>query len=175
MASEIAPYAVWAFPPMAPLPAVRAGMATVASVAPIPANRVILAVVTGSLSHVDLRFFKGNRIDESFVGCFGNCPFILRDGDFLLGLDTNLLGFAQNGIAQVHSVFQDTLYRCVVPNFRSSCSTFWSEIVTAHCPVFQWRHDSFGTQIHRDFDTRVTGSSPCENASNDWRCILVGY
>ena len=139
------------------------------------ANMVILAVVAGSLSHIDLCFFKGNWIDESFVSCFGYCPFILRDGDFLLGLDTNLLGFAQNGIAQVYSVFQDTLYSCVVPNFRSSCSTFGSEIVTAHCPIFQRWHNALGTQIHRDFDAGVTGSSSCENAANDWSGILVGH
>ena len=46
-------------------------------------------------------------------------------------------------------------------------------VVTAHCPVFQWRHDSLGTQIHCDFDTGVTGGSSCENAANDWSRIFV--
>ena len=48
------------------------------------ANMVILAVVTGSLSHIDLCFIKSGLIDEGFVSCFGDCPFLLRNRDFLL-------------------------------------------------------------------------------------------
>ena len=47
-------------------------------------NMVVLAVVTGCLTHIDLCFIKSGLIDEGFVSCFGDCPFLLRNGDFLL-------------------------------------------------------------------------------------------
>ena len=69
-----------------------------------------------------------------------SCPMvILMHGIFsskdFLPMPELAKSLAQNGIAQIYSVFKDTLNRCMVPDIGSSGSSFGSEIVPTYCPV----------------------------------------
>ena len=101
-------------------------------------------------------------------------PFALRYRNLFLRFNADFAAFAQQGVAEIHRVFQDALDCGVVPQVGCPRRAFGTEIVAEQDAVFERRDDAVRIQVERDFARGIPSGCPLENTPHDGRGLLVG-
>ena len=135
---------------------------------------VIGSVVPAAPAQVLLRLLEQSLVHDGRVGVLCHRPVVPGDGHLFLGLDADLFAPAQQGMPQVHRIFQNPLHCGVVPGVRGVGRPLFAELVPVQHPVLQRRDDPVGVQVQGDLPGGVSRRRPPKNAFHHRGGGLIG-